>query len=428
MRLTVLAGVIASVVAILGGPGPAAARPRSAHPRPPGHRPQSGRRPHTNRTRVVHARKATKPKRRPKRKRHPASAPPGRSASSAPAAGAPAPIAAAAATTTPIASTPVTPAATPVPPAPVTPPNPPAISGTTYYVSPSGSDSNSGTSPTQPWRTVARVNSAGLSPGDGVLFQGGATFGDQVLMPSTSGAAGDPVVYGSYGQGSATISRGAWFVEDDVAFEDLSFGATFYGGSATSGTSNDVTLDGVTISLPAGNQTLGLYSNGSHWVIENSAISNTGLSGMLLNGDDYLIADNTITNTGLDTTNGYNNHGIYLDASDATITGNTITNFAESAVSVRYRNATITGNTFSGGQIGIDFYETDTIPGSSVWMDNVISRTTAADLFVCGTAEGCQEPLETFTIAGNSLSKTSGTYMNLQPTSGTYSVSANALS
>jgi hypothetical protein len=386
----VLAGVLGSVLAILGGPGPAAARLRSAHPRPARQRTQPRRRRHAERTRRVHARKATKPK------RHPVSRP-----------------------------APPTPA--PLPPATVTPPNVPSISGTTYYVSPSGSDANSGTSPAGAWRTVSRVNSAHLHPGDGVLFEGGAAFGDQALMPSTSGAAGEPIVFGSYGQGSATISQGAWFVRDDVAFENLAFGATFYGGSATSGTSNDVMIDGVTISLPAGNQALGLYSNGSHWVIENSTIGNTGLSGMLLNGDDYLIAGNAITNTGLDTTNGYNNHGIYLDASDVTITANTVTNFAESAVSVRYRNSTITDNTFSGGQIGIDFYESDTSPGASVWMSNAISHTTIADLFVCGTAEGCHEPLETFTIAGNSLGKTSGTYMNLQPTYGTYSVTANAL-
>jgi putative cofactor-binding repeat protein len=378
MRLTVLAGVLASVLAaILGGPGPAAARSRSAHPRPARHRAQPRRRPHTKRTSLADARKATKLKRRPKPKPHPASAP--------------------------------------------------AISGTTYYVSPSGSDSNPGTSPAQAWKTVSRVDSAHLRPGDGVLFQGGATFGDQALMPSASGATGEPIVYGSYGQGSATISQGAWFVQDDVTFENLTFGATFYGGSATSGTSSDVMLDGVTISLPPGNQTLGLYSNGSHWVIENSTIRNTGLSGMLLNGDDYLIADNVITNTGRETTNGYNNHGIYLDAGDVTITGNTITNFAESAISVRYRNSTITDNTLSGGRIGIDFYETDTASGASVWMANAISHTTVADLFVCGTGEGCQEPLETFTIADNSLSKTGGTYMNLQPTYGTYSVSANSL-
>jgi putative cofactor-binding repeat protein len=304
----------------------------------------------------------------------------------------------------------------------------PMVTGATYYVSPSGSDANPGTSPGQAWRTVARVNSARLAPGDGVLFQGGETFSDAVLMPGSSGVAGRPIVFGSYGQGQATITQGVWFVKHDLAFEDLAFDTTFQGGSAVHGTSSDVILDGVSISLPAGNQALGLYSNGDHWVIENSQISDTGLSGMLLNGDDYLIADNTLTNTGLVTTNGYNNHGIYLDASDATVTGNTITNFGESAVSVRYHNATITDNTFSGGQIGIDFYQMDTIPGTSEWTGNTISGTTVASLFVCGPQEGCNQPLESFAISGNQLSRASGIYMNLQPTSGTYTVSSNQLS
>ncbi len=320
-----------------------------------------------------------------------------------------------------------TPPASTAPAPPVTPPSAPTITGVTYYVSPSGSDSNAGTTPAAAWRTVGRVSSARLNPGDGVLFQGGQTFSDQVLMPGASGAAGKAIVFGSYGQGQATISQGAWFVQHDLAFEDLAFENTFYGGSAIHGSSDDVTLDGVSISLPAGNQVLGLYSNGNHWVIEHSQISDTGLSGMLLNGDDYLITDNTLTNLGLDTTNGYNNHGIYLDASDATITGNTITNFAESAVSVRYRNATITGNTFSDGQIGIDFYQFDTVAGTSDWTGNSINQTTVAGLFVCGTAEGCQQPLESFTISGNQLSKAAGIYMNLQPISGTYSLSSNAL-
>jgi hypothetical protein len=301
----------------------------------------------------------------------------------------------------------------------------PVVSGVVYYVSPSGSDSNLGTSPAEAWRTVGRVNAASLKPGDGVLFQGGATFSDQSLMPSVSGTAGQPVVFGSYGQGKATITQGAWFVQNHLAFEQLAFDGTFYGGSEVHGPSNGITLDGVSITLPDGNASLGLYSNGNDWVIENSTIENTGLSGMLLNGDNYLITANTLTNTGLDTTNGYNNHGIYLDASDATITNNTIKSFAESAISVRYRNSTITGNHLSGGQIGIDFYQTDTIPGTSYWAENAITNTSVASLFVCGTNESCNQPLESFTITNNSLSKTAGTYLNLQPTRGKYSVVSN---
>jgi parallel beta-helix repeat protein len=304
----------------------------------------------------------------------------------------------------------------------------PGVIGTIYYVSAAGSDSNLGTSPAYAWKTVSRVDRARLAPGDGVLFQGGHTFGDQVLMPDSSGLPGRPIVYGSYGGGVATLPRGAWFVEHDLAFENLAFGATFYGGSDSKGASNDVTLDGVSISLSTGNQTLGLYSNGNHWVIENSTVRNTGLSGMLLNGDDYLVADNTIANTGLDATNGYNNHGIYLDASDTRITGNTIIDSSDSGISVRYRNSTIAGNTVSGAQIGIDFYETDETGGHSFWTDNSLLATTVASMFVCGTAEGCRQPLETFTIAGNKLTKSSGIYMNLQPSRGGYVRAANQMS
>jgi len=304
----------------------------------------------------------------------------------------------------------------------------PTITGTTYYVSSTGSDSNAGTSPAQAWRTVARVDSAHLSPGDGVMFEGGQTFTDQVLMPSSSGTGGQPIVFGSYGQGQATITQGAWFVQHDLAFENLAFDNTFYGGSATHGASNDVFVDGVSISLPAGNQALGLYANGDHWVIESSRISDTGLSGMLLNGDDYLIIDNTVSDTGLDTTNGYNNHGIYLDASDATITGNTITGATESAISVRYRGSAILDNILSDAQIGIDYYQTGTVAGHSEWSGNTISDTTVADIFVCGTAEGCRKPLDSFTITGNKLSKTSGTYMNLQPSTAPYVRAGNLTS
>jgi parallel beta helix pectate lyase-like protein len=303
----------------------------------------------------------------------------------------------------------------------------PGISGVVYFVSAVGSDSNSGTSPGQAWRSVGRVNAARLAPGDGVLFQGGATFSDQALMPSVSGTASQPIVFGSYGQGKATISQGAWFVQSNLAFEQLAFSATFYGGSEAHGSSNHITLDRVSIALPGANSSLGLYSNGNDWVIQNSTIQNTGLSGMLLNGDHYLITANTLQRTGLDTTNGYNNHGIYLDASDATITNNTITSFAESAISVRYRNSTITANNLSGGQIGIDFYQTDTTPGHSYWTNNTITNTSVAGLFVCGTAESCNQPLESFTITQNTLKKTTGTYLNLQPTSGTYSLVANSL-
>ncbi len=79
--------------------------------------------------------------------------------------------------------------------------------GTKYYVNTSGSDSNNGTSTTTPFKTIAKVNSLSLSPGDSVLFQGGQTFSGAIVCPST-GLASAPITFGSYGGGRATVNSG----------------------------------------------------------------------------------------------------------------------------------------------------------------------------------------------------------------------------
>src|SRR5918993_2509413 len=79
----------------------------------------------------------------------------------------------------------------------------------TFYVSPTGSDSTAGTSMTAPWRTIARVNSADLNPGDRVRFRGGATFNGLLnLQPNDGGTSSSPVVIDSY-DGRATLDGGA---------------------------------------------------------------------------------------------------------------------------------------------------------------------------------------------------------------------------
>ena len=67
--------------------------------------------------------------------------------------------------------------------------------GVVYYVSPNGSDTNTGTSSTAPWKTITRVNQAmySLLPGDQVLFQRGGKFRGQITIGS-SGAAGNNIV------------------------------------------------------------------------------------------------------------------------------------------------------------------------------------------------------------------------------------------
>ncbi len=77
---------------------------------------------------------------------------------------------------------------------------------TTYYVSPSGNDSNSGTSAQAGWQTLDKVNATDLNPGDRVLFEAGHDYpGNLLLTDEDAGTPKQPVVIGSYGSGRAII-------------------------------------------------------------------------------------------------------------------------------------------------------------------------------------------------------------------------------
>ena len=79
----------------------------------------------------------------------------------------------------------------------------------TYYISPSGNDSHSGTSAQATWRTIDKINTIDLNPGDKVLLQGGHDYsGNLLLTAEDAGTPKQPVVIGSYGSGRATIKAG----------------------------------------------------------------------------------------------------------------------------------------------------------------------------------------------------------------------------
>jgi len=77
----------------------------------------------------------------------------------------------------------------------------------TYYVSATGNNSKSGTSISEAWASISKVNSTRFYPGDIILFEGGKTFsGNLYFDASDKGTATAPIVIGSYGKGWATIS------------------------------------------------------------------------------------------------------------------------------------------------------------------------------------------------------------------------------
>ncbi len=80
---------------------------------------------------------------------------------------------------------------------------------TTYYVSSTGNDANTGNTPAIAWATIAKVNATIFHPGDVLLFEGGHSFSGSILLDAAD--ANDPgqtFTISSFGSGVATINAG----------------------------------------------------------------------------------------------------------------------------------------------------------------------------------------------------------------------------
>lgn len=84
-----------------------------------------------------------------------------------------------------------------------------AVFAQDYYVdSEKGDDSNQGTSPIDPWKTLKKVNSTQYKPGDSVLFKRG-TVAYGILIPSSSGTDEHIITFGAYGIGPKPVIMGS---------------------------------------------------------------------------------------------------------------------------------------------------------------------------------------------------------------------------
>ncbi len=126
-----------------------------------------------------------------------------------------------------------------------------------YYLSARGNDADAGTQQ-RPWKSLARANRQEFRPGDRLLLEGGSTFaGPLELSARDSGAAGQPLIITSYGQGRATVDGGTGRAISavgcrNVAFRNLALrGAGRKGGSTESGLyvadGSDVEVDGLDV-------------------------------------------------------------------------------------------------------------------------------------------------------------------------------------
>ena len=78
----------------------------------------------------------------------------------------------------------------------------------TYYVnSDTGKNRNKGTSESQPWKDLSKVNKHIFKPGDKILFAAGTSYFG-TLEPKGSGSAQDPILIDMYGTGAKPAIHG----------------------------------------------------------------------------------------------------------------------------------------------------------------------------------------------------------------------------
>ena len=92
--------------------------------------------------------------------------------------------------------------------------------GTAYYLSNKGDDSNSGTSEKSPWKTIDRLLKVHLKYGDAVFFERGSTWNGARWIPYDEG-----VTFSAYGEGPKPVISGS--TENSAAAEKWSL---FYEG------------------------------------------------------------------------------------------------------------------------------------------------------------------------------------------------------
>jgi hypothetical protein len=307
---------------------------------------------------------------------------------------------------------------------------PPVIAGVTYKVSP--------TDPAASWQTVAQVNAAlaagTIHPGDGVLFQGGVTFGDaQLTTAAVGGAMNQPITFGSYGSGMAILPQamyayGSWYVIDHL---DMSGGTLTLGSISHSSPTNHVVVQRCHVNLSSqhlGTYTVGFLLWGDDWVISdcyihdcdndcihfNRNVPSGGSYPQVQYCDQAVVSQCVLAAWGL-VNPGYHCHGIYANCSNIVGTRNVLCGTdgpgAATGFSPRCHGSMFAGNHFGHTGEGIGYFPYDPVGTLSIWERNTVVGASDAGLYVdpstgAGTSDGGQPyTYESFIVRWNTLKR-----------------------
>lgn len=214
----------------------------------------------------------------------------------------------------------------------------PAFSERFYLDSLDGKDSNSGRAPDQAWKSLARAKLYPFQPGDTLELKRGSRF-EGGLSLSLQGAAGNPIVIASFGDGHAPIIDAKGHIagvhlkdSNHVVVKDLEItadgGATLDGSppgfrygvyvQSENGISSQVIIENLTIHKiypetarkhEGRNPTTylgtaiaiegGETNTSSHFTVRNCRISNVGFKAVSLNRvKEVLVLNNQMTDIG----------------------------------------------------------------------------------------------------------------------------------
>jgi hypothetical protein len=239
----------------------------------------------------------------------------------------------------------------------------------TYYISPWGNDSNSGTSTSSPWKSIGKVNSATFRAGDNVLFQGGQSFsGTLNLSSKDAGNSSTPVTFGSY-SGTATISSGGNTGAFVYGISGLWIENLNFKGSPSGGLQSGINMEmywGVAVNDRISNCTIsGYYEAG---VLVEGTGGTAGVNGLQITNNSihdnvesgiYTVANNdhSITNIYISNNQVYNNYG----DGHSIVTGSGIELGDVNGATVQYNTAYLNGSKGGDGAVGIWAYSSNNV-------------------------------------------------------------------
>ena len=211
-----------------------------------------------------------------------------------------------------------------------------SCSGTCYYVSPAGHDSNPGTSPGTPWKTLAKVQSSQehLQPGDSVLLQRGGVWYEQLDIINLNGSSGFPIVIGNYGGGNLPVIDGGQTKSSSGRNYCIDAINTIFKWITVDGIEcRNTYMQGVTFQSYSG-----AGSNGVGLIVQNSYIHHDGLGACTSCGptpagdpggyvnqlDAQLTTGVKFLNNTLDHCGGHNCIQVHYDIGNPVVSGNVV--------------------------------------------------------------------------------------------------------